>query len=106
MIPLHPMHFRLLVLILLLLNGRVLIGAEEEPNELAQARSLFQKEMEFITRPVRDRYLSKLETLKRTLGSRGDARGAVAVQDEIDRTRLAQGDISTVRFAGRWLITY
>ena len=52
-------------------------AAEDENAELAQARTLFEKEVEFSTRPIRDRYLSRLESLKRSLGSRGDARGKI-----------------------------
>ena len=58
---------------------------QDDPPDLAQARALYQKDVEFATRPIRDRYLSRLDSLKRSLGSRGDARGAVAGQEEIDR---------------------
>ena len=82
-------------------------GSEEENPELDLARTAFEKEMEFSTRPIRDRYVSRLETLKRTLGSRGDARGAAAVQDEIDRVRNAtpaQGSVA--KFVGKWKVSY
>ena len=81
-------------------------GQEENP-ELAQARAQFDKEVEFSTRPIRDRYLSRIETLKRTLGARGDARGAAAVQDEIDRIReTITGQQALSKFAGTWKVTY
>ena len=45
--------------------------AQEDPADLIQARALYQRDVEFVSRPIRDRYVTKLETLKRTLGSRG-----------------------------------
>lgn len=83
-------------------------GAQDDPAELAQARGIFQKEMEFATRPIRERYLSRLETLKRSLGGRGDARGAAAVQDEIDRLKasVATAQETLARLAGIWQIEY
>lgn len=82
--------------------------AQDDPAELAQARGVFQNEMEFATRPIRERYLSRLETLKRSLGARGDARGAAAVQDEIDRLKAAQATAqeALARLAGVWQIEY
>ena len=80
-------------------------GQEENP-ELAQARAQFDKDVEFSTRPIRDRYTARLESLKRTLGARGDARGAAAVQDEIDRLKALIPEPGTARLAGKWIITY
>ena len=84
------------------------LRAQDDPAELAQARGVFQKEMEFATRPIRERYLSRLETLKRSLGARGDARGAAAVQDEIDRLKasVATAQEALARLAGIWQIEY
>jgi hypothetical protein len=46
-----------------------------------------------------------LETLKRSLGARGDARGALAIQEEIDRVRESGANSEGVaRFAGVWRI--
>lgn len=85
--------------------GRLL--AQDGIEELAKARDLFEKEMSFSTRPIRDRYLSRLEAMKRSLGSRGDARAAAAVQDEIDRVNaMNQETASVVRFSGTWDLTY
>lgn len=85
-------------------------SADEEPAELSQMRAVFQKEVDFATRPIRDRYLSKLEGLKRSLGSRGDARAAVDVQDEIDRVKGSSSNATTgtgiAQFAGSWRIHY
>ena len=63
--------------------------------------------MEFATRPIRDRYLSKLDLLKRTLGGRGDIRGALAVQEEIDRVKEASAQAGGESiFEGRWTVHY
>ena len=81
--------------------------SQTENQDLAQARAVYEKEVEFSTRPIRDRYLSRLDTIKRTLGARGDARGAAAVQDEIDRIReITTGQTSVAKFAGAWKVAY
>ncbi len=80
------------------------LQAQDEPPDLMQARALYQKDVEFATRPIRDRYLSRLDLLKRTLGSRGDARGAIAVQEEIDR--IKDLGVGLDRFAGTWSVKY
>jgi hypothetical protein len=80
---------------------------EEEPAELVQARTLYERDVDFVARPIRDRYISRLDSLKRSLGARGDARGAVAVQDEIDRVREATASQQALsKFAGSWKVTY
>lgn len=80
------------------------LQAQEEPSELLQARAVFQKDVDFVTRPIRDRYVSRLDSLKRALGSRGDARGALAVQEEIDRVKETGGGAD--KFAGVWNLKY
>jgi len=80
--------------------------AQDDPPELSQVRGLYQKDVEFATRPIRDRYLLRLDSLKRTLGSRGDARGAAAIQDEIDRVHASIPDPGMEKFAGTWKIIY
>jgi hypothetical protein len=79
-------------------------GAEDEIPELAQMRAGFERDVDFATAPFRSRYISKLESLKRTLGARGDARGAAAVQDEI--AGVAASGAGFAKFAGVWDITY
>jgi len=83
-----------------------LADADETPSELVQARSMYEKELEFATRPLRERYLARLETLKRSLGGRGDARAALAVQEEIDRVTAATQQPGFGKFAGAWIIQY
>lgn len=83
------------------------MAAEEVPDELVKLRTAFDKDIDFATRPIRDRYLSRLEILKRSLGSRGDARGAVAVQDEVDRILgTIGGPVTFAKFAGTWKVAY
>lgn len=78
---------------------------EGEPSELAQARAMYEKDIEFATRPIRDRYVARLDSLKRALGGRGDARAALAVQEEIDRVRELSV-LATSGFSGRWTVRY
>ena len=80
--------------------------AQEDPADLIQARALYQRDVEFVSRPIRDRYVTKLETLKRTLGSRGEAKAAAAVQDEIDRVKATVPEPGAEKLAGNWLIAY
>jgi hypothetical protein len=90
------------------LCGQMLHAQEESP-ELKLAREAYEREIDFATRPIRDRYLLRLETLKRSLGARGDARGALSIQEEIDRVKNSSGSgpgEGVGRFAGVWRITY
>ena len=80
-------------------------GADEENVELRKERETFEREVEFSTRPIRDRYLSRLEKLKRMLGSRGDARTALAVQQEMERVSPVGGS-GVGKFAGSWTLLY
>lgn len=86
------------------------VFAEEENPELAQAEAQYRKDIEFATKAIRDRYLSRLDSLKRQLGARGDARAAVAIQEEIDRVLASVPDeniaAAAARLAGTWKITY
>lgn len=96
----------LLLLACLPCISTVPVMAEDEPAELMQARSSYQKDVEFATRPIRDRYLSRLNALKRLVGGRGDVRSAVAVQEEIDRVNSSIPDPGFEKFAGSWSVTY
>jgi hypothetical protein len=78
--------------------------AEQEPPELAQARTGYERDVEFAVRPIRERYLLRLDSLKRTLGARGDARSALAVQEEMDRVNDLGSGLD--RFAGVWSVKY
>ncbi|MCF7790174.1 MAG: hypothetical protein K9N47_28910 [Prosthecobacter sp.] len=55
-----------------------------EPAELTSARGNYQKQIKTLTDPVNARYLAYLESLKKSLGAKGDLDGALAVQKEID----------------------
>ncbi len=78
--------------------------AQEVPPELLQAKAQHQKEVEFALRPMRERYIARLETLKRTLTGRGDLRAAVAVQDEIDLLVATVNEAAIMaKFVGTWV---
>jgi hypothetical protein len=80
-----------------------LVRAEDEPAELQQARAQFQKEEEFALRPLRDRYVARLQTIKRTLATRGDVRAAVTVQDEIDTVQAIVNEPAIrAKLVGTW----
>lgn len=110
-----PRHFhsisRPCLVAFLLVTGlsRATIAQEENP-DLVQAEAQYRKDTEFATKPIRDRYLSRLDALKRQLGARGDARAAVAIQEEIDRVLASVPDeniaAAAAKLAGTWKITY
>jgi hypothetical protein len=75
----------------------------QEPAELLKARETYQRDIEFVNRPVNERYLRVLEQLKRSMGTRGDAHGMLAVQNEIDRI---DPSAAIQRFVGKWSVTF
>lgn len=94
----------IIVLALSILGTSSSIFAQDAVPELQQAKAQFQKEVDFTLRPVRDRYLSRLQALKRTLATRGDVRAAVAVQDEIDLiTAITNEAAIMAKFVGTWV---
>lgn len=64
-------------------------GQNQEPKELMEARNSYNAELQKAIKPVNDRYLPKLEELKKQLTFKGDIRGAVAVEDVI--TKMSGG---------------
>jgi hypothetical protein len=86
------------------------VFAQEENPELAQAEAQYRKDIEFATKPIRDRYLSRLDVLKRQLGARGETRAALAVQEEMDRVLASIPDenlySAAAKLAGTWKISY
>lgn len=54
-----------------------------------EARNSYNAELQKAIKPVNDRYLPKLEELKKQLTFKGDIRGAVAVEDVI--TKMSDG---------------
>ncbi len=102
-----PRLHSVIVLLIVLLSTVWQVFAEELPPEFTQAKASYERDVEFALRPIRDRYLLKLESLKRSLGARGDVRVALVVQEEIDRIKnlsAAGGDVA--RLAGDWKITF
>jgi hypothetical protein len=78
-------------------------SSQDIPAELQQARAQHQKEVDFALRPMRERYINRLETLKRTLAGRGDRRSEVAVQDEIDLQSTIVNEAAIIaKHAGSW----
>lgn len=56
----------------------------KEPKELVSARTAYQNSVKAVVTPLTNKYVQQLEQMKKTLGGRGDAEGAMAVQREID----------------------
>lgn len=100
------MRPRTLLLLIFICAGITPAFSQDNPAELVQARTAFERDSEFALRPIRDRYLSKLDALKRSMGARGDARGAVAIQDEIDRVVASAPAAGGSKFTGVWTIRY
>lgn len=64
-------------------------GQSQEPKELTEARNTHNVELQKAIKPANDRYLPKLEELKKQLTFKGDIKGAVAVEDII--TKMSSG---------------
>lgn len=78
--------------------------AQEEPAELTQTKAMYQRDVETATRPIRERYLGRLELLKKSIAARGDIRAALAVQEEIEKVKEIGSGME--RFAGTWSLQY
>ena len=80
---------------------------KKEPDALTKARTAYQKEVARVTAPVLRDYLDQLDALKKVLGGKGDADGAVAVQREIEactpeKTDVTGGGVVLGVWTGRW----
>jgi uncharacterized protein (DUF2147 family) len=77
----------------------------KEPQELVQARTVYQNQSKIVLDPVRQRYLATLDMLKKQLGAKGDAEGAMAVQKEIEAIRPCDKPIKRSKedIAGEWV---
>lgn len=64
--------------------------SSEDPVELCNTRAAYLQQMKVATDPIKMKYVQLLETLKKTLGAKGDVQGAVAVQKEIDSLNMPQ----------------
>jgi hypothetical protein len=95
---------RSVILLALALMACSRAHSDEIPAELQQAKAQHQKEVDFALRPIRERYIARLETLKRTLAQKGDVRAAVAVQDEIDLLSSQLNEPTIIsKHAGTWV---
>ena len=65
-------------------------GQSQEPKELTEARNSYNVELQKATKPVNDRYLPKLEELKKQLTFNGDIKSAIAVEDVITKMSSSQ----------------
>lgn len=72
-------------LFLSLLQVTLSQGQIQEPKELTEARNAYNSELQKAIKPVNDRYLPKLEELKKQLTFKGDIKGAVAVEEVITK---------------------
>jgi len=77
--------------------------AVDEPGELSEARARYEKDVEFATRPLRERYVQALAKVKKSLTFKGDLAGALMVQKEIESFGMGVG---IARFAGDWVCTF
>lgn len=65
-------------------------GQTQEPKELIEVRNTYTIELQKATKSVNNRYLPKLEELKKQLTFNGDIKGAVAVDDVITKMSSEQ----------------
>lgn len=91
------MRVKIVLLLILGLIGNGYIMADDnqgntEPKELALARTAYQNQAKVVLDPVKQKYLATLDALKKQLGSKGDATGAMSVQKEIDSLKTESSD--------------
>ena len=79
----------------------------EMPPELKSLKDRFDKEFDAATRPPLERYASSLQSLLQSLTKRGDLKGALAVQNELDaiKAKLKKNSDGFV-FEGKWALSY
>lgn len=80
---------RLIFAMMLFLALIINVWAEEnqeisDPKELVQARTTYKNQIKASDEPITRKYLQQLDEMKKRLGGKGDAAGAMAVQKEID----------------------
>ncbi|MFA6293015.1 MAG: hypothetical protein WC637_14605 [Victivallales bacterium] len=73
---------------------------DKEPKDLTRARQTYLDKIKTATDPIRQRYIGELEKMKKALGTKGDAKGAMAVQKEIDL--ITQETTKRVTLEGQW----
>lgn len=73
------------IFILVLLRVPFSQGQDLEPKELIDLRNTYNADLQKSIKPVNDRYLPKLEELKKQLTFRGNIKDAVAVDEETQR---------------------
>ncbi len=76
----------------------------QEPTQLTNARTDYEKKVKQATLPLLKEYVAYLDNLKKALGTKGDAAGAMAVQNEIDRVAvdLPQKSRQVEKWEGCW----
>ena len=74
----------LLLMVLFLVGLGVIAQEVKEPDALVKARETYQKDVARAMLPLVKDYTGKLEKMKKDLGAKGDAVGAMSVQKEID----------------------
>lgn len=80
-----------------------LARAQEDPAELAQARAIYQRDVEAAMRPLKDRYMQALEKVKKSLTFKGDLAGALKVQEEME---TINSEIGLARLVGEWVCKF
>ncbi len=78
--------------------------AEDDPKELRTARGWYRQQVKIISDPLKPPYLTTLETLKRTLGAKGDLAGALLVQKEIDSFEVTRAASSSAQKGAQLII--
>lgn len=77
----------------------------KEPIELMQARTAYQNQAKAVLDPIKQRYLVTLDTLKKQMGAKGDAEGAMAVQKEMETVKTTDNKAKKDKFdiIGQWV---
>jgi ABC-type glutathione transport system ATPase component len=82
-------------------NGAVAQEDSKEPKELVSARATYQNSVKAVVTPLTTKYIQQLEQLKKQLGAKGDAEGAMVVQKEIESLSAEKTEVSVIGESGK-----
>ena len=98
---------RMLTMMMMVLALGMALMAEETkvPAELATVQNEYRAQLEAATAPIKAKYVAKLETLKKQLGSQGKLDIAMAVQKELDSLKEKEPEEASAElqdYSGAW----
>jgi hypothetical protein len=72
------------------------------PRELESLKSRYEADVQAALKPIKARYEQQLQSLQKSLTTKGDLNGALAVKEVIDSLKLSAPDANMSRVVGYW----